>query len=342
MKPEKIKVLLPMVNSKFKGTRPGWVLATCPFSWRHGGKTSPHFAVSTDPKKKSRCKCLSCGYSGDLTDLLLDIQFGLRKNADLRHKFNLLPASTLVADEFADMELTPADIPDFEAPVEKNEVLFPEQWLASFKKIQIFPPAMDYCIGRGISEECLKALDVRYDPMQQRVCFPFRNFKGELMGLQGRYIGTEPVKDDKHEEGVLRYYQYGYHGHRNMHVWLGEHKLNLDTTVVLCEGPFDFAKIWMAYPNVAASFTSGLSRTKVRRISDADSIITFFDDGEGGNNAREYVDKYLPGYPILHIIPADEDGDAGAMDVDDIREALSDHVEMNVKTKSEPPVKTNP
>lgn len=330
MKPEKVKALLGLLNSKYKGQRPGWILATCPMVFRHDGKSNPNFAVSVDPKKKSRCKCLSCGYSGDLTDLLLDIQFSLRKNPELRSKYQLLLASQYVSDEFSDMELTASDIPDFEAPVEKSEVLFPEMWLSSFKKIQMFSVAMDYCLQRGVSEDALKAFDVRYDAQQERVCFPFRNFKSELLGMQGRYIGNQPTKDDKHEAGILRYFQYGYNGHRNMHVWLGEDKVNLDAEVVLCEGPFDAIKIWDAYPNVVASFTSGLSRSKVRRMGDADSIITFFDVGNGGDNARTYVDKYLPGYPILHIIPADEDGDAGNMTLDDIRDALRPEVSMPI------------
>jgi hypothetical protein len=238
MKPEKIKALLPLVNAKLRGQRPGWVLGTCPFVWKHGmEKGHGEFAISDDPKKKSRYKCLSCGEHGDLTDLLLDIQFALRSYPELRPKYQLLPVSQMVADEFADMELSAADIPDFEAPVEKDEHIFPEQWLGSFKRIQLFPPAMGYCLGRGLSEQVLKDLDVRYDPHQQRVCFPFRNFKGELMGLQGRYIGDGQTKDKQHDEGILRYYHYGWHGHRNMHVWLGEDKINLDLPVVTVEGP---------------------------------------------------------------------------------------------------------
>jgi 5S rRNA maturation endonuclease (ribonuclease M5) len=319
MKPEKIKALMPCIGSKFKSQRPGWFSGTCPFRWRHQDGHGGEFGISTDPKKKSIYKCLSCGAFGDLTDLLLDIQAGLRKHPELRKNFNLLPASQMVADEFADMELKPEDIPDFEAPLERNEVLFPEQWLKSFRPIFTFPDAVQYCRGRGLSTDVLEQLDVRYDPQQRRVCFPFRNFKGELMGLQGRSTDKDPA---------LRYFQYGWHGHRNMHVWLGEQWVNQDLPVVLCEGPFDLAKIFMVYPNVCASFTSGLSRAKVRRLADSDSIITFYDFGSGGDAAREAIDQYMKGTPILHIIPSDEDGDAGAMRPEEIAEALCDHVEL--------------
>jgi hypothetical protein len=329
MKPDKIKALLQALNAKKRGERPGWILGSCPFAWKHGGEAGHgEFAISNDPKKKSRYKCLSCGEHGDLTDLLLDIQFALRTHPELRPKYNLLLASAMVSAEFEEMELSAADIPDFESPVEKDEHIFPEQWLESFKRIQLFPQAMNYCLGRGLSEEVLKDLEVRYDPHQKRVCFPFRNFKGELMGLQGRYIGDEQTKDKSHEDGILRYYHYGWHGHRNMHIWLGEEKLNLDMPVVAVEGPFDYAKVFMVYPNVAASFTSGLSMTKLKRLGDADTLITFYDHGHGGDSARESFEKYLKKVPMVHIIPPEEDGDAGAMDPADIREALREFLEF--------------
>lgn len=313
MKPEKITILLPMIGSQKIGIRAGWVLATCPMKWRHDGD-SHAFAVSFDPKKKSWCKCLSCGYSGDLTDVLLDIRFGLRKFPEFAVRFNLAMASPMVATEFEDMELIAADIPDFETPVVKHEQLFPELWLASFKSIHQFPEAVGYCVGRGIESTTLKALDVRYDPSQKRVCFPFRNPKGELMGVQGRSL---------EKDSALRYYQYGYHGHRNMHIWMGEDTLNLDQPVVLCEGPFDYAAIWQVYENVACSFTSGLSKAKVKRIGDADEIITFYDHGKGGDAARGSIRRFLPGYPIQDIIPTEDEDDAGAMSPEQICEYLS-------------------
>lgn len=326
MKPEKIKQLLKLLGSNAIGSRTGWVLATCPMRWNHGSELSAAFAVSTDPKKKSRCKCLSCGYSGDLTDLLLDIRFGLRKNKEFEGHFQLAAAAPMVAAEFEEMELTSSDIPDFEAKTKQVQTVFPSQWLASFNPIGKFPHAVKYCTDRGVLKSTLLDLDVRYDPMQERVGFPFRNFKGEIMGMQGRYIGSGPTKDDKHDEGTLRYFQYGYKGSRNMHCWMGENTINLDEPVVLCEGPFDYARIYQHYENVLASFTSGLSMTKIKRVSDADSIITFYDHGKGGDAARASIKKYLPGYPIVDLIPTAKEGDAGAMTPERIEALLKEHV----------------
>jgi len=334
MKPERIAQLLPLVGSKKIGQRTGWVLATCPMRWRHGGEKSDAFAVSYDAKKKSRCKCLSCGYSGDLEDLLLDLRYGVNHHPEYAPFVKFTLASELVHAEFEEMELSAADIPEYEAPVEKHEMIFPEQWLQKFPSISYHPKALTYCQKRGIELDTLKVFDVRYDPAQERVAFPFRNFRGELMGMQGRYIGPKKTRDTyekgdpEAEQAPLRYYQYGYYGHRNMHVWMNEENADLDDTLATCEGPFDLLKIFQAYPNVVASFTSGLSMTKVKRLGDADSLITFYDHGNGGDAARAAIHKYLKGYPIVDLIPTEEQGDAGAMSMQDIRQLLKPHVKV--------------
>lgn len=314
MKPEKIKQFLSYVGSSAIGSRTGWILATCPMRWKHGPEPSSAFAVSTDPKKKSRCKCLSCGYSGDLTDLLLDIRFGVKKHPEYAKFFNLGAASPMVASEFEEMELTPDDIPDFEHKERKSQVIFPLKWLNSFQPIFSFPKAVEYCTARMVLLSTLRDLDVRFDPHQQRVCFPFRNFKGELMGMQGRSIEENPE---------LRYYQYGYLGKRNMHCWMGENTIDFDKPVVLVEGPFDYARIYQHYTNVLASFTSGLSTTKIKRVSDATEIITFYDYGKGGEAARETIHKVLPKHPIVDLIPTQKEDDAGNMTPERIHSMLS-------------------
>lgn len=320
MKLDKIKALFPLLNSKVTGYRSGWVEGHCPFGpWRHGGKDEhPSFAIKSSDKKKSIGKCLSCGEGGDLMDILYKIKYYQRKQPATG--YNLATAMQLVADEFSDYEINPEEIPDYEEPKEKQELVFSSSWLSSFKHLPHFPEGVDYCLERGISAAMIGWLDLRFDPIQRRVGFPFRNFKGELMGIQGRAI------DPKTE---LRYYQYRYKNHFNAHVWLGEHHLDLDQPVVLCEGPFDYASILRCYRNVAASFTTGMSVEKVKRISDAVEVITFFDYGKGGTAARQRIEEVLKGTPITHVVPDEEQDDAGAMSEIEVADALVDHVELS-------------
>lgn len=245
-------------------------------------------------------------------DLALEIARYQRKSPVPGYDMTL--AMQLIANEFVDMELNPADIPEYDAfePL-KVSVPFPGNWLSSFSPVAKFKEAYDYCLGRQISPEIMVEMDLRFDPVQRRVGFPFRNAKGQLMGMQGRAI-------DKDSD--LRYFQYGYAGHRNMHVWYGESWIELDEPLILVEGPVDLTSVYRVYQNVAASFTSGLSVEKIMRIADASTIYTFYDHGKGGDAAREKLEKVLKGTSITHVIPTKEEGDAGAMTLEQVKAHL--------------------
>lgn len=320
MRQDKINILLTALNSKRTGYRAGWVEGHCPLApWNHAnGKDShPSFGIKEDLKKKSICKCLSCGFGGDLTDLLFRVA-ELKKKSQA-NGYNLPFASVLVADEFEGLELDPSSIPEYGETQKKIDDPFPEYWLDSFKMASQFKEAVAYLEGRGVNLSMAKELDLRFDPIQRRIGFPFRNFKGALMGVQGRAI-------DKGNE--LRYYQYGFHGKRNTHAWMGEHRVNFDYPLVLVEGPFDFTSVFRVYENVAASFTSGLSVEKIKRISDASEIITFYDYGAGGDAARASLKKHLPKTPITHIKPTKEQDDAGNMTVEEVVNHLKGKVKL--------------
>lgn len=327
MNREKIKSLLPYLNSKVTGNRGSWIEGHCPLGpWRHGGKDKhASFAVKASDQKKSICKCLSCGFGGDLRDLALKIHEYQRRSPEVN--YNLGAAMQLIANEFSELEFDMGSIPDYEEPVAKKELVFPESWLASFHLLHKFPEALAYVRSRGLTHEMITGLELRYDPIQKRVGFPFRDFKGRLMGMQGRSL-------DPQEE--LRYFQYGYQNHRNMHCWMGENTLDLDKPVVVVEGPFDLTSVLRVYPNVAASFTSGLSKEKIRRLSDATEIITFYDHGHGGDAARESLHKTLRGYPIIDLIPSEEEDDCGNMTVEQISAHLAEHVPLKPYGSGDP------
>jgi DNA primase len=279
----------------------------------------PSFGIKagTVKKPKSFYKCMSCGMGGDLMDLAIDLKQYLDKSPADGYKLG--EAMKLIAEEQAAMELSAAGIPDYEDKPEDEQVPFPEEWLATFQPIEKFEVALDYCHGRGLSLELLKALDVRYDPIQKRVCFPYRDRTGKLMGVQGRSLDVNTT---------LRYYQYGYHDHRNAHVWMGEDKVDLDKPVVMLEGPFDLASVYRVYTNVVASFTSGLSFRKLDRLKDVEEIITFYDYGKGGNAAREKIRKHYKKARVVDIVPTEQEDDAGNLTEEVIAAYLSNHVSL--------------
>lgn len=320
MKQERVVTLLLALNSKRTGYRSGWVEGPCPLApWTHanGVDAHPSFGILSSSKKKSICKCLSCGYGGDLLDLMFKLKSLLAKDPDERYRMK--DAVDLIANEFEDIDICLDTIPEYGDFEEKAEVVFPEVWLKSFRSVFDFEDPLAYCCGRDVSQKTLDFFDVRYDPLQHRVCFPFRNTKGELMGVQGRSLEENPE---------LRYYQYGYKGKRNS-VWMGEDYVDFDLPVVLCEGPFDLTSIFRVYQNVVASFTSGLSVEKLKRLGDASEIITFYDYGAGGEAARAKIQQVLSGAYITHVVPTKLEDDAGNMLVEAVAGRLAPHVKLN-------------
>ena len=102
--------------------------------------------------------------------------------------------------------------------------------------------------------------------------------------------------------------------------------MNLDSPLVLVEGPFDYTSVYRAYPNVVASFTSGLSVEKCKRLGLASELITFYDHGSGGDAARKRLDEVFPKLPITHLIPTEQQEDPGNMSLEEIQELLTEYV----------------
>lgn len=312
-----IRQLYKLLNSTVTGKRNSWILGHCPFGpWKHGGKdVNPSFGVKmgNDKKPKSIFKCMSCGSAGDLLDLVLDIE-QLQKR-EHQPGYDLKNAVQLIAQS-SDSIITTSGVPDYEEYVPPEDTVFPQYWLDSFKGALYFSDAIKYCESRGVTTSLMEELDLRYDPTRKRICFPYRNFSGDLVGLQGRAI----------DDNELRYFQYGYKGVRNAYPWMGEHIINLDDPVVLLEGPFDYAKVYQIYKNVLGSFTSGLSKTRMKRLLDAREIVTFYDYGKGGDAARELIEDYYTKATVVHIIPKKEEDDAGSMSLEAIHDYLNEYL----------------
>ena len=322
MKKETVEKLAPHIGTTVSSYRAGWAVMSCPFGpWRHesGKDAHPSFGIKVNPTKPSICKCFSCGFGGDLTDLLLELGIEYKKSPS--SEYDLSKALEIVSYELDELEFD-TDIPDYKQGKSQTPTFFeyPEWWLHSFPFAIKFTDAKTYLWNRGISLEHAKELDLRYDAMQKRVCFPFRDFKGRLAGMQGRAV--DPKKEP-------RYYFYDYGEHKNMQVWLGEHTINLDRPVVLVEGPFDYASVHRVYKNVLASFSAGISVEKLQRVGEAREIITFYDHGKGGDQARKRIRKVLKGTPILDLIPSEFFGDPGATPLDEIIEMLQNHVKLD-------------
>lgn len=321
MKAKSIENLLKLLNSHKTGTRGSWVLGHCVLGpWNHGGRDQdPSFGIKENSKGRSFCKCMSCGFGGDLMDLVMEVKRLQAKS--YAPGYNLALAGPMVLNETDEIDLVLEVIPEYGDPIPEEEEPFPQWWLDSFMSASKFPEAMAYLASRSVSPAMVAFLDVRYDPTKRRVGFPFRDSRGRIMGMQGRAI-------DKSED--LRYYQYGFKDQRNGTVWMGEDRIDLDRPIVLCEGPLDLTSILRCYDNVLASFTSGLSMGRLRRIRDASEIVTFYDFGKGGYAARTRISEFFKSIPVSHVIPTKEQDDSGNMSFEEVVSALEGKVPLKV------------
>jgi len=281
--------------------------------WKHDGgiDNNPSAAISTD--QPHVFTCFSCGSSYRLFELVYEIH-RLNQKDPAPFEINFTQALDIaMAEEDPDpsgLAFDPGALKAYEEAQMQGPQPWPEQHLSNFQ------PAYDhwYVQSRGVPRMLAQSYDIRYDPYYQRICFPIRDFGGQLMGLHGRAL------DSKNE---LRYFSYGFMGQRNPEVMIGEHLVDASKPVIVTEGMFDMTQIAQIYPNVLAVKSCQIQKRMMQRLSEFPAIITAFDTGKGGNIGRQAVElAYDHKKPIVHMIPEVRYGDYGATPLPSIQAQL--------------------
>ena len=285
-----------------------WVHCSCLFKhWNHNnGDKHPSFGVvvSNSPS----FMCFGCSESGRLVDLLFSLMYldtsGLYyKRSSIAQGFRYLD-STVGAIKTDELSWLDKDI-----STTRKDVCWPESFLETFPKMPTHP----YLKQRGISPEVADKLDIRYDFKSKRLIFPVRDFAGRLVAARGR---------DVTDTANLKYWPYQCNGVMNGDVWLGESWVTFEKPIVITESVFDLAKIFHVYENVIAPLTAMISKARIKRIEGAEKYITFFDHGDAGDAARRKIEEHLSA-DVIHVIPSEDDGDAGAMSIKDIDDIIN-------------------
>jgi len=296
-----------------------WVSSPCPLApWTHSGGTDSNPSFAIDCTGDDRYNCYSCG-GGDMYSLVQKLsEYGAKAP-----KYQLRAVLELLAGmETDDLVL---DIKDFGSTDHVYDSPVPESVLGGYVSAFEIPRAMKYLRSRGLSDRTIKYMDVRYDYGKDTVCFPTRNFNGELMGLRGRFI--DPVEHSYHV------YKFGDAGYRKC--WLGEHTVDLSQPVLMVESVFDYASCYEVYDNVVAPLSVGISKEYAHRMRNAFDIVTLFDQGKGGDRARALVTKYWTDSIICHVhIPPTEDGkllDPGDLNPEELENLLDGYLPFGKK-----------
>ena len=314
-----IVALAGALNCKVGQAGNEWVQVECPFApFKHtsGKDSNPSFGIKVEEEGISGANCFSCGSAGGLMDILFELK---HLGADVDFK---------KAREIIEKELDGAVFPTLETkPKVKKEVLFAEQWLESFPSANQIPEAKAYLTQRGLTGQEIIKYDIRADTFKKRVCFPFRDFTGNLKGMQGRAMGDNPNK--------YLHYTLGEEKLMNQDQWYGEEFTDEDRWLVLVEGAFDLMATRRAYPHVAASCGSNLTPSKLDRLAGFFEIVTLFDPDKPGNKARDTIWQWGKGEKIVKHAYLPNDKDPGETHPDIIANALAKHIPEDELTFSQ-------
>ena len=318
MKADAITQVLKYLNSGEYHVGTDWVRGQCPLApWTHkaGRDMNPSFAVRIDTQE-SFANCFSCEFKGTIGSLVDEMALYNRTNPV--PGINIKAARELVDQDGLDVVINEIDYDAMFAGYQQGIEPIPEEWLDSFASVMDpgTGPALSYLRHRGFEDptSVACAFGLRFDTTRKRVCFPIRDDKGALRGLQGRaiYDDIEP-----------RYFFYP-HPNKNIDIWYGQEWCDLSHTIVLTEGAFDLLRVASVYDNAMACLGSP-NKAKMRYLQDALHIVTIFDAGKGGNNLRHKLTNFctFQNISVAHVIPED---DAGAASEEEIRYLLSSYV----------------
>jgi hypothetical protein len=307
-------------NSQARG---GWVVSQCPLGpWKHDGGASHDEAFGVKLEVgDSFCNCFSCGWHGNQSDLVLEMQ-ALNKT-HFQKKYPLGQALQLISQAEESMEYAGIEAPGIEelmAQGREDFHEFPQWWLDSFPSWADVPFAVEYLAQRGVPESVSHALDLRADTKERRICFPVRDFGGVLRGLHGRAVDkeTEP-----------RYRMYLQAKRNNPLIWLGESWVDLNRPILVVEGPFDLASVVRVYRNAVTPLFASPSLQKLKRMSDALEWVTLFDSGMGGDAGRKKVAKVLTDHVVTNLTPPKGVKDPGDMTIEQLVQTLGPHLPLD-------------
>lgn len=314
MDAQAITELLGALKAKHVTVRGKWVQCSCPLApWYHDGKDErPSFAIRVEPTKASYFNCFVCK-SGKLADLLAELQ-----HLKAQHLGMDLGAAWkwVYAEDEMKLALVVKDWGG-ENPEEVEEYVIPEWWLETFPIAWPVPFARQYLESRMVDEQIAAKCDVRWDRSLRTVCFPVRNGEGELVSVRGRRIdpGNAPP-----------YHVYTPSGTTVVHSWLGEHWIDWNRPVLTPESVFDLTSCLRVYDNVMAPLSVGINEYRMKRLAKATEVVTFFDQGKGGDKARAIVQKHMKSALVFHVKPAGKD--PGVMTAAAIREQLQPYLKL--------------
>ncbi len=293
-----------------------WINTHCPLApWTHRGGTdrNPGFGVKIEPGD-SQVWCLACHFGGTQTGLLIELSRLLRGEV---HTLDIRTAMRMIVD--AEEGIEARNLWEDEDEEDQGDFAFSEEWLGRFAEAYDRGQVHFYLEQRGVPFEVAQALDLRFMHSEDRVCFPIRNWDGDLVGLHGRAV-LDVIQP--------RYRMIKCQGKKNPRAWLGESWIDVERPVVFTESVFDLARVYQVYRNVACPLVSGMSIKKIRRMERCEQVILMMDPDQAGLYATQKIVRELGDECVIKTIQL-IDNDPGSMSVSEVASILDGVVDLD-------------
>ena len=306
---EVLKVLGADVGKN--GGNDEWISTTCLFAQHtHKGGTDLHASAAISSGGQI-FKCCSCGKEASGLKAMLYELYRLNTAAQL--DVSAITAAVRLLDGVPASGQSPSvsfGKRDFIKRTEGGVVCYPKEFLASFPMALAYHEAIAYLKERRMSQSMIKTLDLRFDTVEKRICFPY--YKGkDLIGIRGRAINPD------HR---IQHYDYAYRGQYNVgSEWFSAGKLQRSRSLIVVEGEFDFARVFKHYRNVVAMLGSTPNKKKMGKLSDFKKVIWFADSDGAGVASTAMAEEFFQARhtPFTSIpLPLGSDPDAlGSMEM---------------------------
>lgn len=256
------------------------MVCACPFApWTHskGTDSTPSFGVSVG--RHSYYHCFACQRKGPLPMLVTSLCM-------LKGKDNVEAREFVMEHE--DLSLEPFE--NLDPGPEPLSILAP----GMISRFEPATEALEICKKRGITQQTIDTLELRWDTREKRLVFPIWNEKGYLVGFRGRAVGDEKLRYREYSELQAKRQSLKAHG-----IWYGMDRVPEERyqKVILVEGEMDAVSLLQALAQrkgVWAAMGAALSAAQIKTIQALKNpVLIFFDDDEAGHIAKQSLLKKL-------------------------------------------------
>ena len=257
------------------------LMVTCPFH-KHGQERKPSFGIS---KSDMRCHCFTCGYSGNLYDVISRI-FGYDDRGDWGKKWLSQNFLSVAVEERKriDLKLT------------RNKNILTNTKFVTEEELDKYRYIHPYMYERGLTDEIIEKFDVGYDESSNCITFPVLDINRNCVFVARRSVAYKffnyPSSVEKPVYGAYLFVE-------GLYKW-----------AVICESIFNALTCWKwGIPAVALLGTGTTSQYKILNNLPVRKYIIATDPDEAGARAAKKLRKNLSRSKVVtqYVIPKEKD-----------------------------------